>query len=653
MIIEAMDPPASSDESKIFAKKRCLGYVSNHLPVLTRYIERRKENLLITCVGKEFYTYGASHFTLLSVSGTHPEDISCMAADTYHVYTASGNKIYAWRRGNELKHCYETKDDDDNHVTVTHLTAIGPHLIAVYSTNNVKVWDIQDESVTLELDFDEDIFRITCFTHPTTYMNKILFGSEQGRLQLWNWRKAKLIYTFNGWDSPISALESAPALDLMAVGLVDGRIIMHNLKEDKTLFQLNQDWGCVTAISFRSDRASSKDTFPIMATGSPEGHIVFWNLEERRVESQLLNAHSKAVTGLKCLPNEPLAVSSSPDNSLKLWIFDMTDGGARLLRIREGHAEPPTCIRFYGQDGKNILSSGGDSTLRILSTVTEIFNKSLGKAIFNRNAAKRKTKVMAPITSFSAETTREKDWDNIVTTHLGQGSVATWSYDKKKMGEHRLLPEEFKKDKSIVACCAFVTQCGNFVVMGYSNGRLERFNIQSGMHRASYGNENGAHDGKVKGVIVDPLNQYVASAGKDELLKFWNFKSGEFGQLNCFVFLIILNGILQNNFFFLGKEPYAKVNLGASCEWMRHHRESSLVAIALEDYTIVIVDLETKTVVREFKEHGGRLTDATFSPDCRWLISASMDCTIRTWDLPSAKLIDVLEVFKIFLSYMV
>ncbi len=33
----------------------------------------------------------------------------------------------------------------------------------------------------------------------------------------------------------------------------------------------------------------------------------------------------------------------------------------------------------------------------------------------------------------------------------------------------------------------------------------------------------------------------------------------------------------------------------------------------------------------------------TFSADARWLVSASMDCTIRVWDLPTSSLIDCMR----------
>lgn len=311
--------------SSVFLPSRGLGYVSNHIPLQVRYIKSRKENLIITCVGKSFHTYGISHFGLLSVSGLHHDDINCMTADAYHVYTAVNNVIYAWRRGTELKHTYK------GHKKNVHLMIpFGAHLISVDESSNVKIWDIKAETVHFELTFSNETFNIRAILHPSTYINKILLASDNGSMQLWNINNAKLIYTFKGWKAGISCLEQAPAIDVVAIGLTTGRIILHNLKFDETLMEFTQDWGIVTSISFRTDGS------PIMATGSACGHIVFWDLEERKVSSQLQAAHDGAVTGMVCLSNEPLVITSSPDNTLKLWIFDMTDGGARLLRIREG-----------------------------------------------------------------------------------------------------------------------------------------------------------------------------------------------------------------------------------------------------------------------------------------------------------------------------
>ena len=40
-------------------------------------------------------------------------------------------------------------------------------------------------------------------------------------------------------------------MDVVGVGLADGRILLHNVKYDETVLQLCQEWGPVTAISFR------------------------------------------------------------------------------------------------------------------------------------------------------------------------------------------------------------------------------------------------------------------------------------------------------------------------------------------------------------------------------------------------------------------
>lgn len=72
-----------------------------------------------------------------------------------------------------------------------------------------------------------------------------------------------------------------------------------------------------------------------MATASPSGHVAVWDLEEQKLHSQLFEAHQNRISRLQYLNSEPLLVSSGADNALKMWIFDMADGGGRMLKIRE------------------------------------------------------------------------------------------------------------------------------------------------------------------------------------------------------------------------------------------------------------------------------------------------------------------------------
>ena len=50
----------------------------------------------------------------------------------------------------------------------------------------------------------------------------------------------------------------APAIDVIAVGLADGRVVLHNIRYDETLITFTQDWGPVTAISFRTGQIHNK-----------------------------------------------------------------------------------------------------------------------------------------------------------------------------------------------------------------------------------------------------------------------------------------------------------------------------------------------------------------------------------------------------------
>ncbi|OXB79497.1 UNVERIFIED_CONTAM: hypothetical protein H355_013893 [Colinus virginianus] len=552
----------AAERAALFAGFRALGLYSGHVPHVLRYHGRHREFYVATAVGRSVHTYNVKKLGIVAVSNALLQDITCLAADRMLIFASCGNVFHAIARNKEVVHTYE------GHKAKIHLLQpFGDHVISVDVDNVLIVWDIQSEEEYLQVVFDKATFAVSAILHPSTYLNKILLGSEQGGLQLWNIRSNKLLYSFPGWGLGVTALAQSP----------------------------------------------------VMAAGSPVGHIALWDLEEKKLMSQMRNAHSTAVAGMSFVPGEPLLITNGADNAIRVWIFDGPGGTGRVLRSRMGHSAPPTKIRYHGQNGEQILSAGQDGTLQSFSTVHERFNKSLGRGSINKKKSKKKglqydTMALPPITAFASEVAHQSDWDGIIACHQGYITCTTWNYQKSSMGIHKLRPEEFSKNKpiDIYATAVDITTCGNFAVIGMSTGLVDVYNMQSGIHRGRYGKER-AHEGSIRGVAVDGLNQLTITAGSDRLIKFWKFKA---------------------------KDLVHSIDLSSSPSGILLHRDSGILAVAFDDFGISVLDIETRKIVRNFSGHHGRINDMTFSPDGRWLITSSMDCTIKTWDLPSGCLID-------------
>ena len=52
-------------------------------------------------------------------------------------------------------------------------------------------------------------------------------------------------------------------------------------------------------------------------------------------------------------------------------------------------------------------------------------------------------------------------------------------------------------------------------------------------------------------------------------------------------------------------------------------------------------DVETGRQVRSFAGHRDRITDLGISADGKWLLSSSLDGTLRIWDIPAARTLQV------------
>ena len=73
-----------------------------------------------------------------------------------------------------------------------------------------------------------------------------------------------------------------------------------------------------------------------------------------------------------------------------------------------------------------------------------------------------------------------------------------------------------------------------------------------------------------------------------------------------------------------------------------HLLASDPCALGLAVYVLYRYDVEAMRMVRRFKGHKDRVTGVVISQDARWLLSSSMDGTVRVWDIPAASCLQVL-----------
>jgi U3 small nucleolar RNA-associated protein 21 len=562
---------------------------------------------------KSFQLYNCDKLNVVLVGDQHPKKIRAIAMFKKLTFTATGNEIYVAHSAKKVATLSGHQGD------VNCLLVFGDHLISTAEDKMLKIWDYRKGTLLDEIEL-ADYTNPTCLMHPDTYLNKIVLGTREGQIQLWNVATKKLIYTFQGWGSPVTCIVQSPAVDVVAIGLADGRIMIHNLKLDKTLFTFKQEEGEITSLSFRTDGKN------FLTSSSKAGHIAVWDLDKQKLSTIIRNAHHGAVVSAQFFELEPLLLTTGTDNSIKVWIFDQPDGSARILRSRTGHSGTPNKVKFFVTSSM-IISAGSDRSLRIFSTVRERRSREFSQGHLASRAKKlhnltEEDLKLPPFIDFDASVVKQREWDNVVTCHEGSSKAYSWRKEHFTLGKHVFFSKGPERGSPITAVA--ISSCGNFALIGSQSGWVDKYNLQSGMHRGSFG--ESAHDGAVQGLAVDLLNRILISASLDGTIKFWDFESHK---------------LLKT------------VQIEAPVSKFQLNKESSLLAVVSDDGVIRVFDVDTQNLVRRFESHradGATITDIALSGDARHLVSAGSDGSVRYWDLPSGRCIDWFKVSKPIVS---
>lgn len=332
-----------------------------------------------------------------------------------------------------------------------------------------------------------------------TFLNKIFVGRYDGSVDIWNLRTGRLLYSILPASSnagPVTALQPAPVLSLIAIAHRSGALSIQNVDTDQLVLCLRQaspQASPITSISFRTDGLGAGDDGRkpgVLATACLDsGDVTMWDLNNGgRVVGVLRGAHTtfgdqtgSGVNRIEFLDGQPLLVSSGRDNSLRTWVFDEAPFSPvpRPLHSRKGHSAAITALGFLpassdGSEfgGKWLLSASKDCSLWGFSLRKDSQNTELSQGAVGRRAKKlgafgNKSAPSVSLENFKApeitcvacslnrdggigvttsgpiwtnsrlantDASNTTGWESVVTGHRGDKYARTWFWGKKRAG---------------------------------------------------------------------------------------------------------------------------------------------------------------------------------------------------------------------------
>jgi len=645
--------------SHLFTPFRAIGAVTADVPL---HVDLFK-NVVVASVGRTYHTYTTSSLRLIGVGDVQvPTPISAVAGHKKHHIMGSGNRIYVFLR-KTLKQTLEHSPIGH----VTHLVAHDTVLVSVGYDNTMVTW-VRDEDHlyrrygTIVLPHD-----VTCSAVcvPSHYVNKVLLGSHQGALHLFNVRTKNHIHVFKSFHSPIHSLVAAPFQDVVAVGLADGRVVVHNIGADTTLFTFRHvPASPVTALSFRLDGPQ------MLASGTQDGEIAIWNLDDKRLDLLLTNTkgvdssdakntnpHQGAVTTLAWLGRAPRLLTAGADNCIRIYGFARLGEAIKVVE-RQGHFLPLTCASFYDED--QLITTSEDRTIRMTNVRTGAFNQELSQG--TRKQARADATLQSvwdmrlpPVTALASCPLKAPYWPALLTCHQNLRAVHTWRMDNRTLDALVLAPPrganagEFTDNHATAVC---LSRCGGFGVVGMSDGMIATYSIQAQKYNLTFGGAKArAHRGPVTGLHFTASNREVVSTSEDRTIKVWSHRTGA-----------------------LLRELYT----GYALTHASYSPATHLLAVACDDNSARLFDVnllhqvadvkdptpaekpveapadETEgetaaeaeappvvTPVRHFRGHTAALTATTFSPDSAFFVTASLDLSMRVHHISTNQLVDL------------
>jgi WD40 repeat protein len=363
-------------------------------------------------------------------------------------------------------------------------------------------------------------------------------------------------------------------------------------------------------------RFSPDEKYVITSSGDNTAKV--WDLNSRKVVMELY--HTRAgVFYSEFSPDGKFILTAPVIPNAKIW--DAKSG--QEIRELTGHTGSINSAR-HSQDGKYIVTASSDSTAKVWNAFT-------GEEVLALKGHTQKV--------YSAQFSPDQQ---LVLTASADSTAKVWNVSSGK----EIL--EFRGHANRVYSALFSPN-GKLALTASTDGTAKIWNVKTGLELATL----AGHTGAVWSALFSPDGTQIITTSSDSTAKIWDVHTGKeiltlkghTGSVRSAQFSangrrIVTTGLDETTKMWdalTGRMLFEMKGYTAAIPSFSFSPDKQKLVIASWDHTAKVLDLKKGIISTVLQGHHSNLTSAQYSPDGKYIATASWDLSARVWDAHSGK----------------